>query len=230
MKIRCMIVDDEPVAHKVLEEYLSETPEIEITGKFFNAIDARRFLEQHKADLLFLDIKMPEEDGLSFLKGLDEKPVTILVTAMLEHALEAYDLDVVDYLVKPIRPERFQKALNKAIDFLRSKQQQSVSDSVKPGKGHITIKSGKKTAQVAIDAISHVQALKDYMLIYASGTRYIVRSTVTKMLDMLPPGQFARVHKSFIVNKAMIKRVATNRIELDGFTIPFGKHFRQSLE
>ena len=230
MKIRCIIVDDEPVAHKVLEEYLSQTLEIEIAGRFFNAIDARKFLEEHTIDLLFLDIKMPEEDGLSFLKGLDEKPVTILVTAMLEHALEAYDLDVIDYLVKPIRPERFQKALNKAIDFLRSRQQRPVPDSVKPGKGHITIKSGRETVEVATDAISHVQALKDYMLIYTSGTRHIVRSTVTKMLDMLPPGQFVRVHKSFIVNKAMIKRVATNRIELEGFTIPFGKHFRQSLK
>ncbi len=230
MMIRCMIVDDEPLAHGILKEYLAGIPGIEIAGHFYNTIDARSFLEQQSVDLLFLDIKMPEEDGLSFLKALPEKPITILVTALLDHALEAYDLDVIDYLVKPIRPERFQKAMGKATDFLRLRQEGFViTDQKIPEKNNISIKSGREKIQIATETISHIQALKDYMLIYTPGGKYIVRSTVKKMLNMLPP-VFIRVHKSFIINKGVMKRVTSSRVDIAGFTIPVGKHFRQSLD
>lgn len=221
-------MDDEPIAHQIIKQYLEEIPSVNITGSFYNAIDARSFLQTNKVDLLFLDIKMPGEDGLSFLKMLHEKPITILITALLDHALEAYDLDVIDYLVKPIRPERFKKALDKASDFLRLQKEAFLITNQCQKNQFITIKSGRHKIQIKIDAISHIQSLKDYMLIYTPLHKHIVRSTTSKMLDMLPE-QFVRVHKSFIVNRAQIKRIASNRVEIEGYTIPLGKNFKHSL-
>jgi DNA-binding LytR/AlgR family response regulator len=230
MKINCVIVDDEPLAHSILREYMKDIPAIHIIGSFYNAIDARKFLKEQNVDLIFLDVKMPEEDGMTFLKTLPVKPLTILITATASHALEAYDLDVLDYLVKPMRPERFRKAVDKAIEFFQLRQHEFVmADEKKPENRYLSLKSGREKIQVAIKTISHIQALKDYMLIYTPGKRHIVRSTVIKMLGRLPPEQFVRVHKSFIINKAMIRRVASSKIEIDGFTIPLGKLFKHSL-
>lgn len=228
MTIHCIIVDDEPIAHQIIEKYLAEFSFLTISGSFYNAVDARNFLEKNKVDLLFLDISMPGEDGLGFLKMLPKKPVTILVTALLDHALEAYDLDVIDYLVKPIRPERFKKALDKAVDFLQVHNQEFLLASQNRGSRLMTIKSGREKIQINTDNISHIQSLKDYMLIYTPDRKHIVRSTATKMLEMLPK-EFVRVHKSFIVNKEKIKRIASNRVEMEGYVIPLGKNFKHSL-
>lgn len=230
MNFNCIIVDDEPLAHTILEEYLAGEQAIQVIGSFYNAMDTRNFLKDHKVDLLFLDINMPEEDGMTFLKTTQLKPLTILTTATVDHALEAYDLDVIDYLVKPIRPERFKKAINKVLEFLRSRQQGfEMTDERMLENRYITIKSGREIIKVDTEAISHIQALKDYMMIYCSKKKYIVRSTITKMLDKLPADQFVRAHKSFIVNKKMIKRIASSKIEIDDFTIPLGKLFRSSF-
>ncbi|MES2332651.1 MAG: LytTR family DNA-binding domain-containing protein [Bacteroidota bacterium] len=230
MMIQCLIIDDEPVAHRILEEYLAESPDMQIAGNCYNTAQARIFLEAHVVDLLFLDIKMPGENGLSFLKTIAVKPVTILTTAMLTHALEAYDLDVIDYLVKPIRPERFRKAIDKAREFLTMRMQAfTLSDTVTTERKFITIKSGRDKLQLDTTTISHIQSLRDYMLIYTTAKKHLIRSTVSNILDILPADDFIRVHKSFIINRWFIKRIGSSQVELSDATIPIGKMFRDSL-
>lgn len=230
MNFTCLIVDDEPVAHSILQNYIADIPTLRIAGSFFNAVDARKFLDKQQVDLLFLDIQMPEINGLDLLKQLPAKPVTILITALLTHAIEAYDLDVIDYLVKPIRPERFLQAVEKATEFLRMQKQAGTLATGNPvEKKQITIKSGIEKIIIDTATISHIQSLKDYMLIYTPERKHIVRATTAKILAMLPGNQFIRVHKSFIVNRSRIKRIASNKIEIDGFTIPLGKLFKNAL-
>lgn len=221
-----MIVDDEPIAHRILESYLQDHPRVELIYSAYNTYDARQCCELNPVDLLLLDIQMPEETGLDFLRNLEKRPVTIFTTAHLDYALEGFELGVMDYLVKPIRRERFDAALKRAIEFLDLQQLQSILRSPDSIQETIEIQSGTKSIALPLAGISHVQGLKDYAIIYTPERRHVLRMTMKNLEQLLTPHGFVRVHKSFIVAANRLPLIHRQKIEFDGFQIPVGRRFR----
>ena len=227
MTYGCLIVDDEPLAHGILEKYLADTEGVELKHKAVNAKDAAIFLAKNKVDILLLDISMPEINGIDFLKSLENKPITIFTTAFRNHALEGYDLGVLDYLLKPIKRERFQVAINRAVELLRLKSFDEKLEGSTPKE--IIIRSNGRNISIPTENITHVQGLKDYTILYAAEKRYFVKGSVKDMLDRLPTEHFVRVHKSFIVAKTKLTLIYRNKIEFDGFQIPIGRRFKDEV-
>lgn len=224
MKYKCIIVDDEPLAQKILEGYLAQYGHLELIGIFNNALDARIFIEQYRPDILLLDIQMPEETGMALIKSLQHKPITIFATAHINYSVEGFELGVLDYLVKPIRFSRFDIAINRAVELLnmlewKTKLEQQTSDE-------LYIKSGTKKYILQRKDISHVQGWKDYAIIFCSKHKYIVRSTMKEMESMLGYDKFLRVHKSFIVAKEKLIHYANMKIEFDDIEIPVGRKYK----
>ena len=233
MNYNCLIVDDEPIAHRILEGYVKETPRIGTFQHAYNAPEARQYMSEQTVDILLLDIQMPEETGIAFLTSLTERPVTIFTTAYLNYALEGYELGVMDYLVKPIRFERFQQAIERAVEFLdlqafKSAVQKSEADKPAPPET-IVIQSGQKQIVIARSAITHVQGLKDYAIIHTPNKRYVVRETMRDLASLLVPSGFVRVHKSFIVAAEKLVYLHRQKIEFDGFQIPVGRTYRGQI-
>lgn len=221
-KYQCLIVDDEPIAHRILQTYLQGYERVEICHHAYHTQTARDYCGTKQVDLLLLDIQMPEETGLSFLRSLEKRPVTILTTAHLAYAIEGFDLGVLDYLTKPIRFDRFETAMNRAIEFLDLLQLQSTLVA----QTTIEIQSGTKKFVLPPTSISHVQGLKDYAIIHTSSRRHVVRMTMKSLEQLLEPHGFARVHKSFIVAQDKLPLIHRNKIEFDGFQVPVGRRFR----
>lgn len=227
MNYNCMIVDDEPLAHRILEKYLADTEGVSLAHKTFNAKDAAVFLAKNDVDILLLDINMPEINGIDFLKSLDNKPITIFTTAFRNHALEGYELGVLDYLLKPIKQERFQVAISRAVEFLRLKAlEQKLEDS---SHKEIIIRSNGQNIRLVTEKITHIQGLKDYTILFTPEKKYVVKGSIKAMLERLPAEQFVRVHKSFIVAKSKLTLITRNKIEFDGFQIPVGRRFKDDV-
>lgn len=221
----CLIVDDEPIAHRILLRYLTGHERVHCCGQAYDTHEARLLCQAQTPDLLLLDIQMPEETGLDFLRSLAPRPVAILTTAHLEYALEGFELGVMDYLVKPVRRERFDLALNRAVEFLDLLHlQATLRRSELPEL--VEIQSGAKTVALPARAISHVQGLKDYAVIHTPERRHVVRMTIKHLEELLRPYGFVRVHKSFIVSGEKMARLHRNRIEFDGFQIPVGRRYK----
>ena len=228
MMYKCMIVDDEPLAHTVLQSHIQKTGSLQIVKQCYSAEDARAYLAANPVDILFLDIEMPEETGIHLLQSLPQKPVTIFTTAYLHYSLEGFELGVIDYLVKPIRYERFERAVKRAIDFLQLLQLRSgVNDASDAG---LLIKTGNKKITVSRGSITHVQALKDYVIIYSEQAKYVVRSTMKEMEELLGAAAFVRVHKSFIIAKSKARFYSANKIEFSNFEIPVGRKYKKVVE
>jgi DNA-binding LytR/AlgR family response regulator len=230
MKYTCMITDDEPLAHSVLKEYIKSNEQLELVKQCYSAKESRDYLVNNKIDILFLDIEMPEETGISFLQSIQHKPITIFTTAYLNYTLEGFDLGVMDYLIKPIRAERFQLAVNRAIEFLKLQALQSKIEKENLINSQILIKTGTRKILIDRIAITHVQALKDYMIIYCGIQKYVVRSTMTEMVECLGHVGFLRVHKSFIVAKHKIQNLTSSGTEFDQFEIPVGRKYKAEVE
>jgi DNA-binding LytR/AlgR family response regulator len=222
----CMIVDDEPLAHRILEKYLADTEGVTLTHKAFNAKDAAAYLTKNDVDILLLDINMPEINGIDFLKSLDNKPITIFTTAFRNHALKGYELGVLDYLLKPIKRERFQLAISRAIEFLKLKSLEEKLEGSTPKE--IIIRSNGRNIRIATENITHIQGLKDYTILFAAEKKYAVKGSVKAMVERLPTELFVRVHKSFIVAKSKLSLISRNKIEFDGFQIPIGRRFKDN--
>jgi len=176
------------------------------------------------------DIEMPEETGIQLLQTLSQKPVTIFTTAFLHYSLEGFELGVIDYLVKPIRYERFERAVKRATDFLQLLQLRSGVENDGIEHDQLLIKTGTKKIAVRRNHITHVQALKDYAIIYCGDSKYVVRSTMKEMEELLGIAGFLRVHKSFIISKNKARFFTTNKIEFDNFEIPVGRKFKNRIE
>lgn len=225
-----MIVDDEPLAHKVLLEYIRRTDKLDVVKQAYSAGEARSYLAEHVVDILFLDIEMPEESGISFLKSLPNKPVTVLITAHINYALEGFELGVMDYLVKPIRYERFQLSFNRAVEFIGLYQFKSQIESGDQLNETLLVKTGNRRKTISKAGITHVQAMKDYAIIYCGTDKYVVRSTMNEMGELLGEQGFIRVHKSFIVSKQMGGFYAAGKIEFNGFEIPVGRKYKKAAD
>ncbi len=226
--IKTIIVDDEPLAINVIEKYISKLPEINLVGSFENAIDANKFLNKNDVDLIFLDIKMPEITGIEFLQSLKHPPLVVFTTAFSNYALESYNLDAVDYLLKPIPFDRFLKAVNKVIDRLGDTE----------GEDHFRddyffVKADKKLIKVNYEDIIYVEGLKDYVIIRMEKSRVITLQTMKSLEDKLLAHLFQRVHRSFIVNTEKINSIVGNMVEVsekgEEKLIPIGKNYKNDL-
>jgi DNA-binding LytR/AlgR family response regulator len=233
MTIRCLIVDDEQYARKLLADYISRTAGLELVAQCRNAMEALQVLRSHSVDLMFLDIQMPDLTGVDLLKSLQTKPVVIFTTAYSEYALEGYQLDVIDYMVKPITFERFIQGVNKAAEFIRMKTEaaKTGSEPFKSGEDEfINLKADYKIYKVRINDILYVEGLREYVSFYTSERRYIVLESLKNLEVRLPAGQFVRVHKSYIVNARKIESLHGNIIEIGKAEIPVGNSYAAKVK
>ena len=224
MKSRCLIIDDEPLAINVIKSHLEQLDNFEIVHTFTNAIDALNFLKGNSIDLIFLDINMPLLDGINFIKILDIKPLIIITTAHTEFAVEAYELDLLDYLVKPISFPRLLKAVNK-VRKLKSTQQ------LTPERPYLFVKiDKKKMKKIYLDEILVIESLKDYLKINTTTNRYIIHQTLSSFTDQLPPNKFIRIHRSYTIAVDKIDTIEGNSVEIAGIRYIIGRTYIDSVK
>ena len=222
MSIRCHIIDDEPMASKLLQLYVSKLPILELIAISDNPVHALESLKTNPVDLLFLDIRMPEMTGLGLLGVLQNKPLAIITTAFSEFALESYELDVVDYLKKPITFERFVKAVNKAEQRLQS---MGPAKEKLSGADYIFVKEGTRFIKVNIDEVLFIEGLKNYVAIHTITQKIVSLQRLKALEDQLSADMFIRVHNSYIVAKRAISCVKENEIQVGPAKIPIGETY-----
>jgi DNA-binding LytR/AlgR family response regulator len=226
----CIIVDDEPLARQGMEINIASASFLQLTGSFSNALAASDFLRQSNVDLMFLDINMPELSGLDFLKSLRDAPMVIFTTAYPQYALESYELDALDYLVKPIRIERFLKAVNKAENHLRLLQQEGNNNQVERIEDDfVFIKADRKYFKIYFKDILYIEGLKDYVIIYTKESKIITSMNIKTIASQLPSAIFARVSKSYIVNTLHISSFDNELIYIHNNEIPLGQAFKDDF-
>ncbi|MBI9053728.1 MAG: response regulator transcription factor [Bacteroidales bacterium] len=231
MKIRCAVVDDEALARKYLKDYISKVPFLEFVGDFNSPLKAYELLEKGKVDLMFLDIQMPEITGLDFLRSLDRKPFVILTTAYKEYALEGYELDISDYLLKPFSFNRFLKAVNKVNNAMLAKGKKDVPSSdynqTDFHEDYIIIRADRKYYKINYDDLIFIEGQKAYVTFHSEGKKNVTALASLKELEeKLPENKFIRIHKSYIVSVKKIDALEGNVIEISGEKLPVGKSFK----
>ena len=227
MDIKCIIIDDEPLAINVIKNHLIEIDNIELVETFNNAIQAITFLKDNKVDLIFLDINMPVLDGLSFIKSLETKPLIIVTTAYKEYAVETYELDVIDYLVKPISLPRFMKSINKVFNSLNKSDRQA---SIKERPFIFIRINKKKMKKVFLDEILVIESLKDYLKIITTTERLIIHQTLSSLTEQLPSNKFIRIHRSFTIAIDKVDTIEGNSVEIDGTRYVIGRTYIDSVK
>ncbi|MEM6524209.1 MAG: LytTR family DNA-binding domain-containing protein [Bacteroidota bacterium] len=229
MKIKCLIVDDEPLAVEIIESYLDRLDDMEVIGKCNNALRAFEILQKEEVNLLFLDIQMPKLTGIDFLKTLKNPPKVILTTAYREYALEGYELDVLDYLLKPISFERFFKAVSKV--YTKEDAGDSLGLASRPGgeEPYIYLKADKRMVKVLLNDIRYIESLKDYVRLKTSGRDVITHQTISYFEEKLPEDQFIRIHRSFIVPIKKIESFSASAIEVPGKELPIGRMYKNQV-
>jgi DNA-binding LytR/AlgR family response regulator len=223
--IRCIAIDDEPLALDIIENYISKLPELKLEGRYTNPLEALEVLNKNTVDLLFLDIQMSELSGIQLLKALPNPPVVIFTTAYQKYALEGYELDVADYLLKPIPFERFLKAVNKVKDLL-SLQRNTAEQN--PLKDYIFVKSDYQLVKINLDDIIYIEGLKDYVKIFA-GTKPIFAHQNMKSIESKLTNDFLRIHKSYIISLKKIEAVQKNMVRIAGLELPVGEMYKEQL-
>lgn len=231
--IRCLIVDDEPLARDVLCRYIESIPSLTLSGECGNAIEAMGFLQQQPVDLMFLDIHMPQIKGIDLVRILSYPPKVIFTTAHAEYALEGYDLDAVDFLLKPIQFERFLKAVGKAFQYVKpvataAAVTPEVNEETKK-EPYIYLRADRKMVKVLLQDILYVESMKDYVKVYTGNGTIITKQSITAMEAMLPEQSFVRTHRSFIASVDKIKSFTTELIEIEKTEIPIGKLYRNNV-
>ena len=227
MRYTCLIVDDEQLARQLLEEFVSKVPMLELKGMCKNPLEAMEILKEENIDILFLDIQMPELTGVEFVKTLVHKPAIIFTTAYSEYALEGYQLDILDYLVKPFPFDRFIKAVNKATEFIDLKRN---SSNAKTGDSdYLLLHADHKIYKVNLDDIEYIEGLKEYVSYYTKEKRIIVLQSLKSIEESLPPKRFIRVHRSYIVPIEKIKTLDGNQVQIGGKLIPIGRSYKDDV-
>lgn len=218
--LRCLVVDDEPSAQEVLERYIADAPRLRLSAVCEDALQAMEILREEEMDLLFLDINLPRLSGISMLKSLSDPPSVILTTAYDDYALEGYELDVVDYLLKPFSFERFLKAVRKA--------EERIGDAP-GGDSFLMVRADGKSYRVDHGEILFVESLGDYVTVHSGDRKLTTYDTLKNLETTLPPRRFLRVHKSYIVNLAKIDYLEGNRIFVEGHEIPVGGTYKEEV-
>ena len=230
--MRCLAIDDEPLALELLEDNISKVPYLQLVAGCSNPLEAMNVLKEQPVDLIFLDIQMPGLTGLQFIQSLAKKPMFILITAYEKYALEGYNLDVVDYLVKPVPFDRFVKACSKAWELYQLKVSKNESPIQEKVPGHIFIHVDYSLQKIVLSDILWIEGLKDYIKIYlksSPGKPIIPRLGMKIIEEELPPKQFVRVHKSYIVSKENITAVRKNSIFIGPMEIPVSDMYREAI-
>ncbi len=224
--MKVIIVDDEPLALEVLETYLTHFPELNLHAKCANAVEAFEALSAGDIDLMFLDIQMPQISGIDFLKSLKNPPKVIFTTAFSNYALEGFELNAVDYLLKPFSLERFTKAVQKFKEIY-AKNDKTLSEAEAPD--YIFVKADKKLIKLRFEDIFHVEGLKDYVMLHTPNGRIVTLQTMKSLEEKLPSSNFIRVHRSYIVNLNLIELLETNSVTVNKKKIPIGKNYKDEL-
>ena len=224
-RYKCIIVEDEPLAQNVLKKYIGDHPTLELIAVCPEALEAQSILTQQNIDLIFLDINLPKISGINFIKTLVRPPLVIFTTAYPEFAVEGFELNAVDYLLKPFSFERFLKAVNKAFEKLNANTQ----DNDRNKTSSIFLRADKKIHQVDLDSIHFIEAIGDYMKVVTDTGQLIVNETMKKLQEELPARSFIRVHKSFIISRNKIKFIEGNYVQVEDRSIPIGATYRQEV-
>ncbi len=226
--ITYLIIDDEHIAHDIIKGYADLLPNLKLEKHCYDAIEAIEYLNNHTVDLIFLDLNMPKLKGFDFLKSLSSPPKVIVTTAYKEHALEGYELNVIDYLLKPFSFERFVKAINK-LSNVPEKTTSIVSNEVTPNQKTIFIYTNKKYIQITLDALLYIEAAGNYVKIFMDDQTITIREKISNILSVLDGSDLIQVHKSFAVSKKHINSIEGNRIYINGSVIPIGKTYKMHL-
>lgn len=229
MNIRAIIIDDEPLARQVIMQYAKDIPELEIVCSCPDALAAGQTLREKKVELMFLDVDMPKLSGLDFLKNLTHPPLVILTTAYTDYALEAYELNILDYLKKPFSFERFYKAIQKAEEQISLLRLRDSNPAPEERVSYIYIKANKKAIRIEIADIRIIEGLGDYIKIHTEKQQLVTNLSMKKMEELLSPEEFIRIHKSFIVRMDAIQSIEGNQVEIGKLKLPIGNNFRQEF-
>src|SRR6185503_1497802 len=225
-KLRCIIVEDEPLAVKVLADYVSQVPFLELKGTFKDAILATEFLRENEVDLIFLDIHLPKLKGMAFLKTLTDPPDVIITTAYHQYAVEGFNLNVTDYLLKPIEFERFLVAVNKV--RLIHGEKEKVQEN--QDKDFIFLNVQKKKVKILFSEIVYIESQREYIKIVTTKKEYISKMSTHEIESLLPGNLFKRIHRSFIVSVSKIESYTAEAVEVNGISIPIGRGYRDVIE
>ncbi len=226
-KFNCIIVDDEPLAQDVIERYINNINELTLLKKCSNALEAFEVLHTEPVDLMFLDISMPVISGIDFLRSLRKAPAVIITTAYPDYAVQGYELDVRDYLVKPISMERFMKAVNKVIERYTAPVAPAQKPTVRVD--YMFVKSDQKLIKIKFVDIEYIEGMKDYVKIFTRERMIVTLHTMKFFEANLPGNEFARIHKSYIINLDSIKSIAGNEVELQKQKLPIGSSYKENL-
>ncbi|HEY4194755.1 MAG TPA: LytTR family DNA-binding domain-containing protein [Mucilaginibacter sp.] len=223
MTLKCLIIDDEPIARKLLEEYIGETDFLVLVGTAENPLKATGLINDLTPDLIFLDINMPKMNGLDFLRSAKNLPMVIMTTAYGQYALDGFEMAVVDYLVKPFALERFLKATQKALELKMLRERKLIPERKDPG--HFYVKCNGKIEKMLYDELVYVESMANYVTLYTLHDKLVVYLTIKGILEKLPPEKFMQVHKSYIVNIDSVKTIEGNMLHVGGTKITIGQSY-----
>lgn len=228
--MNCIIVDDEPLAREAMRILIEESGKLQLAGSFNNASAASDFMEGHTVDLVFLDIQMPGITGLEFAKSISKRTLVVFTTAYTEYALDSYEVDAIDYLVKPVETERFRKAVDKAMSYhtLLLKEDKEAIETIKSAE-YFFVKADRRFFKINFSDILFIEGLKDYVIIQLNDQRIITRMSLKAIFDLLPEYTFLRVNKSYIVNSAHIDSFDNNDIFIKSYEIAIGNSYRDDF-
>ena len=229
MKFKCLIIDDEPLARKLIASHAVKIETLELVGQCANAIEATQTIRNQKIDLIFLDIEMPELSGLDFIRTLKNPPAIILVTAHRNFALEAFELDVLDYLLKPVSFERFLKSVNKFLDKAIAPVHVTHGQS-NESKDFIYLKVDRKDHKINLDEILYIESLDDYVKVILQSKTLVTRENISTLEQKLPLEKFVRIHRSFIVSLKHLTAVSGESVHVAGKELPFGRAFKKMAQ
>ena len=224
MKLNCIAVDDEPLALNIIKKYVHEIPGLNFLGSCGDALEGMAFIKKEKVDLIFLDINMPKLSGISFLKSTKNPPMVIFTTAYPEYAIEGFELEAIDYLLKPFSFERFLKAVNKAVDRF-----QLMESAKEFPKDHIYVKSDKRLYRVLFDEILYLEAYGDYVKVYTTDKMFLTKRKLSTIVKEFPAAHFLQVHRSYVISLKHIKYLEGNHVNIGENKIPVSAGHRESL-
>ncbi len=230
--LSCIVVDDEPLQLELISDYINKTPFLSLAGTFTNPLEALTLVQQQNIDLIFSDIQMPELSGIQFIHLLNGRSKVVFITAYPDYALQGYELDVVDYLVKPVSFERFLRAANKALQIFPSSKEMNenkISRSIPFSGQSLFVKSDYKIIKISLPDILFIESLKEYIAIHTVKGKVVTLQTMKKMEEVLPPSHFSRVHKSFIVARDKIDSIERKRIFIKHNVIPIGETYDEAF-
>lgn len=229
--LKCIIVDDEQLALDLLEDYISHIPYLELTARCKNALEATRIIEEKHIDLIFMDVMMPGITGIQFIQSMVNKPMIIMITAYAEYALDGFNMDVVDYLVKPVAMDRFAKACIKAREYYQLKNNYK-PEQESPHPGYFFVNSDYSLLKINVEDVVWIEGMKDYVKIYLSKSPKPVMTLMNMKAieELLPQSHFARIHKSYIIGIKYITAIRKNSIFIDTLELPVGNNYKHSIE